>query len=1098
MKFFNKRLIIISLIVTTFVFANEWISTGNSQPTNPEWQVNSISENNIEINFNLGGYFINEIKNIGTYISFPGSVPILEEGSPELPRMARSIIIPDLAHMELEIVDSEFIEIQIDNIIPSKGNLTRDINPDDIPYLYGKTYETDAWFPNKIAFMRDPYVLRSYRGQTIVFQPVQYNPVKRMLRIYTDLKVSIQENGLSQVNVLTRRPGDGDSREFEHIYKDHFLNYSTNDRYDVLGEQGPMLIICYGDFLDEMQTFVDWKNYKGIPTEIVDIADIGSVDDMAQYIEDQYYQNGIAYVLLVGDIDQIETIRRSNGAGSNSPSDNSLTFVAGNDYYPDLIIGRFSAETSEHVETMVNRTISYEMNPDPSSDWYKKGSGFASNQGPGDDGEDDDEHMDVIRELLLNYTYVEVDQIYDPSGTVAEGEAAINEGRSIINYTGHGSSSSWGNGCPMNNTNVNGLVNNNMWPFIWSVACVNGEFEQGTCFAETWLRATDSDGNPTGAVATLMSTVNQAWNPPMDAQDEMNAIFVESYSGNIKRTFGGLSFNGMNEMNDNYGSQGYDETYYWTIFGDPSVVVRSDTPSELTVSHSDIMIIGASEFSLNAYESGALVSISRDGELLSSGYTDDSGDITLYFDSNLDIPGEVNLVVTAYNKIPYETILNVIAPEGAYMLMGDVIVNGGGDNNLDYGESAEFFSIFENVGQDPSDSLTFYLTHENDLVNILTEEFFHDPVDPGEQITVGPFEIQVSWNVEDGADLPFTLIATDGDVVWEYEAHLSVNAPAYNFISAEYIDNINGTLDPGESTVVQIILENNGHSPVSYPTFESTTSDPYIELGSIDANNAYWWEINDQIMVNLEITASSDAPIGHNAMTAILIGSLNTEYQHVFPFPITLGLMIEDFETADFSTFDWIHGGQSDWLIHTDAYSGSFSAKSGQISHDETSELSIIMNVIYEGDLNFWAKASSEIGGSGTVYDYLDFYINEEPQELIIGGSLDWQEYVVTIPEGLHALKWVYKKDGASSMGDDCAWIDRIQFPAGAVTPLNIDFGDLNSDNIVNILDVIISVNYIIGHIELNNEQIQNADLNLDGVVNVIDMLMIVDLVLDE
>ena len=156
------------------------------------------------------------------------------------------------------------------------------------------------------------------------------------------------------------------------------------------------------------------------------------------------------------------------------------------------------------------------------------------------------------------------------------------------------------------------------------------------------------------------------------------------------------------------------------------------------------------------------------------------------------------------------------------------------------------------------------------------------------------------------------------------------------------------------------------------------------------------------------------------------------------------------------------------------------------------------MNVIYEGDLTFWGKASSEIGGSGTVYDYLEFYIDEEPQELIIGGDLNWQEYVVNLPQGIHTLKWVYEKDGASSMGDDCAWIDRIQFPAGAVPPLNIDFGDLNSDNIVNILDVIISVNLIIGHIELNNEQMQNADLNLDGVIDLFDMLMIVDLVLDE
>jgi hypothetical protein len=62
---------------------------------------------------------------------------------------------------------------------------------------------------------------------------------------------------------------------------------------------------------------------------------------------------------------------------------------------------------------------------------------------------------------------------------------------------------------------------------------------------------------------------------------------------------------------------------------------------------------------------------------------------------------------------------------------------------------------------------------------------------------------------------------------------------------------------------------------------------------------------------------------------------------------------------------------------------------------------------------------------------------------------------------------------------------------------LNIDFGDLNSDNLINILDVIVTVNSVIGYLDLNSLQLQNADLNLDGVVNIIDVLMIVDIVLD-
>ena len=1075
------------------VSASEWVDMGGPRPSQPTWNVNSISESNIEISIELNGYHHEILENGKNRISFPGGVPILERGAPEMPRMARSIIIPDLANMELSIISSEFIDIPMENIEPSKGNLTRDVDPTTIPYTYGKPYETNEFYPSEIAFLRDPYILRSLRGQTIVYQPIQYNPIERMLRVYTSIEMSIQQNGQSQINPLTRRPYNGGSREFENMYKDHFINYSTDERYDVLSEQGPMLVISYGDFMDEMQTFVDWKNYKGIPTEMVDVADVGDVDDMAQLIEDQYYENGIAFVLLVGDIDQIETIRRSNGAGSNSPSDNSLTFVAGNDYYPDLIIGRFSAETGDHVETMVERTIAYEMDPDPSADWYKKGSGFASNQGPGDDGEDDDEHMDNIRDLLLDYTYDEVDQIYDPDGTVAEGEAALNDGRSIVNYTGHGSNGSWGNGCPMNNTDVNSLVNMGMYPFIWSVACVNGEFEQGTCFAETWLRATHSDGTPTGAIATLMSTVNQAWNPPMEGQDEMNAIFVESYSDNIKRTFGGLSFNGMNQMNDSYGSQGYDETYYWTIFGDPSVVVRSDTPTELEVSHSGVIIIGATSLSIETGVSGALVSVSRDGELLSSTYSDPSGNADLEFENALNIPGSVDLVVTAYNKIPYEESINVIAPEGAYMLMGDITVSGGGDDVLDYGEVAQIYSTFENVGSDPSSELTFILSNESPVVNIITQEIIIESVPAGEEVTIGPFDIELGWNVENGEEVTFTVTATDGADIWEYDANVIVEAPAYQLLSTEYFDNGNGTLDPGESTTLRVVIKNIGHAPVLYPTFEATTSDPYINLGNVSSDNDYYWDLDTDITLTIEISAESDAPVGHSALAALVIGSLNTEYEFVFPMPITLGIMIEDFETGTFLSYDWLHSGNSDWIIDADAYSGGFSARSGDIGHGQTSELSINMNILYEGEIQFWSKASSEQGASGTVYDYLEFYIDDEPQDLVIGGEVDWTEYTVDLPVGEHLLRWVYEKDDAQSSGEDCAWIDMIQFPAGAVPPLNIDFGDLNFDSMVNILDVIVTVNYVVGHIELNNEQIQNADMNLDGAINVFDILMIVD-----
>ena len=1080
----------------TGLLAREWVETGTSRPAEPVWVVNTISDNQLEISFDLGGYFVEDLANGKNKITFPGGVPNLEVGTPDLPKMAQSIIIPDLAHMELSIIESEFVEFFMENLIPSKGNLTRNIDPASVPYTFGQAYETDEFYPQDIVFMRNPYIMRTVRGQAIVFQPIQYNPIQRTLRVYTHIKVNIQQNGMSQINPLTRRPAKGGSREFENIYAEHFLNYSTNSRYELLGEEGPMLVVCYGEFMESMQPFVEWKNYKGIPTEMVDVADIGGSDEIEAFVETKYYDDGIAFVLFVGDIDQIPSPRYSDGAGSNSPADPSYGFVAGSDYYPEIIIGRFSAEDTSHVETMINRTIEYEMDPDPTADWYKKGSGFASDQGPGDDGELDYEHLDNIRDDLLGFTYVEVDQIYDPSGTVEDGEVALNEGRSIVNYTGHGSNGSWGNGCPLNQTDVNGLVNMGMYPFIWSVACVNGEFHIGTCFAETWLRATGTNGVPTGAIAVLMSTVNQSWSPPMDGQDEMNDILVESYENNIKRTYGGLSMNGVMHMADSYGTAGEEEILYWTIFGDPSVVVRTDTPTDMTVSHNDVMIIGAEEFSIETGMAAALVAVSRDGELLASTYTDATGGTTLEFETPLEIPGPVDLVVTAFNKMPYETTVNVIAPDGAYMLMGDIAVTGGADQILDYGETGSLYITFENVGQDLSEDLTITLIHEAGMVTLNSNVIQNGSIAAGTEVTIGPFEFQVSWNVDDGGLIPFVIQATDNIETWEYEINIPVEAPDYNLISVDFLDLGNGTLDPGETTTMQLVLTNVGHSPVSSPTFEVTTRDPNIILGAVESDNAYWWEIDSQVTITIEVTAVDDAPVGHTALLGIIIGSGGTNYENVFPLTITLGLLIEDFESGSFTSFDWIQGGDAEWTIDSVSYSGNYSAKSGTISHNQTSELSIELNILNEGQTSFWAKTSSEQSGTGNIYDYLEFYIDDEAADLNIGGELDWTEYTVDIPVGEHSLRWVYQKDGAQSLGQDCAWLDRIVFPTGSILPLNIDFGDANLDGSISILDVILSVNYVIGHIDFSIEQSQNADMNLDGIVNIYDVFIIVDMVM--
>ena len=138
--------------MVNYLFASEWVDLGAPEPSEPSWGVNAISSSDLEISLELKGFLQDHLKNGLNRISFPGSVPILERGAPNLPSMSRSITIPDLAHMELSIIETEFVDIDISDIEPSKGNLTRDIVPSTVPYVYGKSYEMDEFYPSKVAF----------------------------------------------------------------------------------------------------------------------------------------------------------------------------------------------------------------------------------------------------------------------------------------------------------------------------------------------------------------------------------------------------------------------------------------------------------------------------------------------------------------------------------------------------------------------------------------------------------------------------------------------------------------------------------------------------------------------------------------------------------------------------------------------------------------------------------------------------------------------------------------------------------------------------------------------------------------------------------
>ncbi len=773
---------IILILLLTPIYASEWINIANNIPAGEEMEILSGNTDETVLRFRLDGFRLHHVNTAGVEgvtVKIDGGVPILESGAPDLEKLTASLIIPDIDRMAVEIVDTEYEDYTDLDVIPSKGNFTRNIDPADVPYVFGPAYGRDEFYPGKLAELGSPYIMRDFRGQTVTVFPLQYNPVTRVLRVYTSVTVRVYSTGTPGENPLNRsRSLTTMNREFKNIYFRHFDNYRNvmNLRYDVLDEEGSMLIIAYGDFMDAMQPLVEWKNMRGLRTEMIDVAEIGSnASSIYQFVEDYYNQNDLAYLLLVGDIAQMPSMMVGGSA-----SDPSYGFLEGNDAYPEVMVGRFSAETISHVETQVERIINYERFPMEGADWYHKGAGIGSSQGAGqgDEGEADWQHEDNIRAKLLDYTYTEVDQIYDPGASASDVTIALNDGRSIINYTGHGSSTSWGT-TGFSNSNINDLENDNMLPFIWSVACVNGEFHTGTCFAETWMRATNN-GNPAGAIGAFMSTINQSWAPPMDGQDEFNDILVELYDNNIKRTYGGLAANGCMHMNDNYGTSGENETLYWTLFGDPSLTVRTDTPTALTVNHDEVMVLGTTECPVNVPGmSEGTAAISLNGELLGTALIDDSGNAVINLDEPVLSPAELTLVVTGYNSMTYEGSIMVIVPEGPYVLMENMEISSdsNGNGEVDFGETVNMTIYAENVGVDDAVNVNATVTASDPYVEILNPALSFGDIPAGDIVpSQNLLSFHISNETPDGYSVVFHIGFSDGNVSWDGSFSVTVNA----------------------------------------------------------------------------------------------------------------------------------------------------------------------------------------------------------------------------------------------------------------------------------------------------------------------------------
>ncbi len=849
---FSLLFVALSVMAT----AQQWNSIGSNAPASPEVTLVSSSEQQVVVDFTLGGFNLTRVNTPnGTQlvVSVPKMAPMLEAGAPDLPQFPVPAIIGDMAEMEVSVIKSVFADYENVEIAPSKGNFSRQIDPESVPYTYGAMYSQDAFYPAAQAYLETPYIIRDFRGQNIMVRPFAYNPVTKTLRVYHHMTIAmnkVSDNGINQKTV--HKSTAKVSAEMQAAYNHRFINYkSSTAKYTFVEDRGEMLIICPDQYLEAMQPFVEWKNQSGRPTTMVSLSEVGGNNDnqIKNYINSIYTnpERNLTYVLLVGDYADITPHSMNSGR-----SDNWFGQLEGGDYYPEVLTGRFSVQSINDVNTHVNKVLYYERDMKDGETWVNQGIGIGANEGAGQGhfGEADYVHINYIRDTLMHYTYADVTQQYSGvgSGTSANAISAdFNAGKSICNYCNHGSQTGWAV-ASYSNSHVNALVNDDKWPYIWSVACNNGEFN-GNCFAEAWLRATNqATGRPTGAIGGMFSWISQPWVPPMYGQDEMVDILTGWRSTDqFCHTFGGASLNGNMYILDAAPSDNGDTHNTWILFGDPSLLVRTDNPTNMDVTCSpSVLMLGMNELEITAQNTAyGIATLMMDGEVISTGYIQD-GTCTLSFAPMTNV-GTAMLTVIGYNKVTQVVDIQVLPAEGPY-----IIVTNYAPNFAPVNQETSFTLCFKNVGVEPTNGNTnVTLTCDDQRMNIVNNTAQFGVLPAEETVTLqDAFRFIVAEGVEDGTRFQIDINMTDGRQTWSGKAFITAGQAILDYVGTDWA----GGFLPGETLSFVANFKNTGHymatNAIANITCESnyvTLLNPTIEIGTIDPNGTATCVFNVQI-----------------------------------------------------------------------------------------------------------------------------------------------------------------------------------------------------------------------------------------------------------
>jgi len=498
------------------------------------------------------------------------------DGQARLPTITRFLEIPSGAQPQVIVDSISWTTTSLmayglpSQVVPVQPSLVK-LPGASVDFTMDSMYYTqDSFVPSTPVQITLLGEIRAYNVALIQISPVQYNPATGELRLMTQctLHVDLPGSDMTRTALSIDRY---DTSSFETVYNNLFINAGAlQGTGHTSPKQEGYLIIVDNALSDAIQPLADWKTSIGLVTTVTRTSEIpggATKEHIKSYIKDAYENWTVppAYVLLVGDVDSIPT-----WTGSETGTCTDLYYVtldAGN-YFADVIISRLPGQTPDQITNMVDKTLYYEIGQYPNSSWIHKAAFMASNDNY---GVSEGTHNYVIDNYMIPNNYT-CDKLYchTYSATTAQVTTALDDGRSLAIYSGHGSETSWADGPPYSQANVNALTNDGMYPFVCSHACLTCQFTVSECFGETWLRAPHK-----GGVAFWGATDYSYW----DEDDILERSMFKAWWIDDIESIGGMTNMGLYYLYQYYSGGGMSQYYFeeYNVLGDSSVIVQRGT-----------------------------------------------------------------------------------------------------------------------------------------------------------------------------------------------------------------------------------------------------------------------------------------------------------------------------------------------------------------------------------------------------------------------------------------------------------------------------------------------------------------------------------------